>query len=323
MKDVIIIGGGPCGLATGAELQRQGIDYLILEKGAIVNSILSFPANMRFYSTSDRLEIGGVPFLTEEDRPNRQELLRYYRMVVQRQQLNIHTFEEVLHIERGSTGFTVHTRKHTGKLESYTAAKVVFATGIYDQPRMLGVPGEQLPKVQHYYSEGHSYAGRRVLVAGGKNSAIEAVIDLYRNGAEVTLVHRKDTVYQGIKPAIMLDIRNLIEKQRIAFYPEAQITSIEEEAVNMESKGEAIRLENDFVFSLIGYQPDLAMLRKLGVMIDEETQVPHFDPVTYETNVPNLFLAGVLTGGITNKVFIDDGRLHGVKIAEKLAGSRD
>ncbi|MDF2721569.1 MAG: hypothetical protein K0Q59_1244 [Paenibacillus sp.] len=319
MKEVIVIGGGPCGLSVGIELQQMGIDYVILEKRAIANSILSFPVNMRFYSTSDRLEIGNVPFLSEEDRPTRQEVLRYYRSVVTRQQMNILTFQTVIGVERLADRFLVRTRNHLHKEELFEARKIVIATGIYDHPRLLNVPGETMSKVMHYYSEGHSYTGRHVLVAGGKNSAVEAVIDLYRNGAQVSLVHRGETVYQGIKPTLLLDIRNLIEKGRIRFYPQAAITRIEEDQVIVQGLDGEVRIQNDFVFSLIGYQPDLSMLHDLGIRLDPQTQIPAFDPETYETNVPDIFVAGVLTGGITNKVFIDDGRLHGPKIAHTIA----
>lgn len=318
MIDVIVIGGGPCGLSVGAALQKQGMNYLILEKGAIVNSILSFPVNMRFYSTSDRLEIADIPFLSEEERPSRLEVMRYYRSVVLRQQLNILTYHHVTQVERYFAHFRVYCSNHHGQECVYEARQLVFATGIYDQPRLLGIDGEQLPKVKHYYTEGHSYAGRSVLVAGGKNSAIEAAIDLYRNGAEVTLVHRGTSVYQGIKPTLLLDIRNLIEKDRIRFYPEASVTAIEQSFVHVKQGADLIKVPNDFVFSLIGYRPDVALLQQLGIELDAATLVPKFDMDTFETNVPNVYVAGVVTGGITNKVFIDDGRLHGLNIAKTL-----
>lgn len=316
MKEVIIIGGGPCGLSVGLSLQEQGIDYLILEKGAITNAIQSFPVNMRFYSTSDRLEIGNIPFLSDEVRPTRQEALKYYRSVVLRQQMNIQTFCQVTEITRTSQGYTVHAHNHLGKTMQFEARRIVVATGIYDQPQRLGVPGEDLPQVSHYYTEGHSYAGRNVVVIGGKNSAIEAVIDLYRHGAEVSLVHRGATAYQGIKPTLILDIKNLIEKQRIAFYPESLVTRIDEDSITVQRGPEERCIQSEFVFSLIGYQPDYRFLRNIELQIDEITQVPLFDPDTYETNIPDLFVAGVVTGGRTNKVFIDDGRLHGPIIAK-------
>lgn len=320
MHDVVVIGGGPCGLAAAAYAREAGLDCLVVEKGGLVNTISRFPSAMRLYSTSDRLEIGNIPFLSEEERPTRQEALRYYRSAAMRMNLNVQTFHTVQRVERREDGFAIHAVNHNGRPRLFSGKSVILATGTYDQPRRLHIPGEELPKVSHYYSEGHSYAGRRVLVVGGKNSAVEAAIDLYRCGAEVTLVHRGDTVLKGIKPTLLLDIRNMIEKQRIRFYGGASVVTIEEEEVQVETPEGTVRLGNDFVFSLIGYRPDAAFLAGIGVDLDPETQVPVFDPVTYETNVPNVFVAGVLAGGITNKVFIDDGRLHGEAIAQELRG---
>lgn len=318
MEHVIVIGGGPCGLSTAAALQERGIDCLVLEKGGIVQSITEFPLNMRLYSTSDRLEIGGIPFLSEEERPTRNEVMRYYRTVAGRLGLRIKTFHLVTDVVRTGHSFIVTAQDHNGRERSYQAEAVVIATGTYDHPRRMNVPGEELPKVRHYYTEGHPYAGREVLVVGGKNSAVEAAIDLYRSGAHVTLVHRVDTVLKGIKPTLLLDIRNMIEKQRIRFYPESSVVSIGEDEVTLLTKEGEIAFSNDFVFSLIGYQPDVDFLRRLDVRLDEETLTPAFHPDTYETNIPNVFVAGVVTGGITNKVFIDDGRLHGPVIAEAI-----
>jgi len=313
--DTIVIGGGPCGLSVGLSLQREGIDYLILEKGAIANSIQAFPFNMRFYSTSDRLEVGDIPFLSDEERPSRHEALRYYRSVAIRQRMNLRTFHRVTEVSKTNGGFLVQARDHNDKETALEARRIVLATGIFDRPRTLRIPGERLARVSHYYTEGHSYAGRKVVVIGGKNSAVEAAIDLYRNGAEVALVHRGATVYQGIKPTLLLDIKNLIEKRRISFYPDSSPISIDEDKVTIQRGEERIPLPSDFVFSLIGYQPDYRLLKDIDLIIDETTQVPSFDPETYETNVPDLFAAGVITGGRTNKVFIDDGRLHGPVIA--------
>lgn len=321
MEKVIVIGGGPCGLSAAAALQERGIDCLVLEKGGIVQSITAFPANMRLYSTSDRLEIGGIPFLSEEERPTRNEVMRYYRTVVGRLGLRVKTFHRVTAVKRCGSSFQVTAVNHIGREVHYETEAVVIAMGTYDQPRWINVPGEQLPKVRHYYTEGHSYAGMKVLVVGGKNSAVEAAIDLYRNGAEVTLVHRGETVLKGIKPTLMLDIRNMIEKERIRFYAQSSVLSIGEEQVRLLTDEGEVEIENDFVFSLIGYQPDVEFLQRLDIRIDEETKMPEFDPHTYETNVPNVFVAGVVTGGITNKVFIDDGRLHGPLIAAAI-GSR-
>ncbi|MEF3302017.1 YpdA family putative bacillithiol disulfide reductase [Paenibacillus sp. GYB003] len=315
MEKVIVIGGGPCGLSAAAELQQKGIDCLVLEKGGIVNSIAAFPANMRLYSTSDRLEIGGVPFLSEEERPTRNEVMRYYRSLALRLNVRIKTFHRVTAVRRRNETFEVTAVNHHNRQLAFEAEHIVVATGTYDNPRLLGVPGERLAKVRHYYNEGHSYAGMKVLVVGGKNSAVEAAIDLYRCGAEVTLVHRGDTVLKGIKPTLLLDIRNMIDKGRIRYYAESSVASIGEEHVVIRTNEGETTVENDFVFSLIGYRPDVELLRSLGIRVDEETQVPAFDPETYETNVPNVYVAGVVTGGVTNKVFIDDGRLHGHAIA--------
>lgn len=318
MEQVIVIGGGPCGLSVAASLRERGIDALVLEKGAIVNSIAAFPANMRLYSTSDRLEIGGIPFLSEEERPTRNEVMRYYRTLIARLKLRLRTFHRVTDVIRTGAAFAVRAVNQHGREVSIEAKAIVIATGTYDQPRLMDVPGERLPKVKHYYSEGHSYAGLKVLVVGGKNSAVEAAIDLYRNGADVTLVHRGETVLQGIKPTLLLDIRNMIEKGRIRFYPQSGVLRIEEERVLLLTGEGEVELENDFVFSLIGYQPDVPFLQRMDIRIDEETKSPLFDASTYETNVPNVFVAGVVTAGITNKVFIDDGRLHGPVIAEAI-----
>ncbi|GAA3404341.1 YpdA family putative bacillithiol disulfide reductase [Paenibacillus hodogayensis] len=322
MGQVIVIGGGPCGLSVAASLQERGIACLVLEKGGIVNSIAAFPANMRLYSTSDRLEIGGVPFLSEEERPTRNEVMRYYRLLTARLGIAIRTFHRVTDVVRTGGGFEVRAADQHGRDVSFEADEVVIATGTYDQPRLIEAPGEQLPKVRHYYTEGHSYAGMRVLVVGGKNSAVEAAIDLYRNGADVTLVHRGDTVLKGIKPTLMLDIRNMIEKQRIRFYPQSHVLRIEEDYVRLLTEEGEVEVPNDFVFSLIGYQPDIALLRRLDIGIDEETKSPRFDPFTYETDAPGVYVAGVVTAGITNTVFIDDGRLHGPAIAEAIAARR-
>ncbi|WP_170289740.1 YpdA family putative bacillithiol disulfide reductase [Cytobacillus depressus] len=318
MYDVVIIGGGPCGLATGLALQEKGIKYVIIEKEAIVNSIVNCPLDIRFYSTSDRLEIGNIPFLSQEVRPTRSELLKYYRLVTERQALNIKCFQRVDRISKDSDSFTVHTVDRTGTHFSYQARMIVIATGIFDHPKKIGIEGEKLSKVAHYYKEGHSYHGQNVTVVGGKNSAVEAAIDLYRNGAHVTLVHRGDNVYKGIKPSLLLDIRNFIEKGKIKFYANSSVKEINMTTICLETPEGLVTIPNDYAFSLIGYQPDIGMLQSIGIQIDSSTLVPAFNSETYETNVPNVYLAGVVTGGITNRVYIEDGRFHGLKIAEDM-----
>lgn len=316
--DVVIIGGGPCGLATGLALQEKGIQYVIIEKEAIVNSIVNCPLDMRFYSTSDRLEIGNIPFLSQEARPSRTELLKYYRLVTERQAINIKCYQKVENISRNNDSFIVHAMDRNGVNIHYEAKMIVIATGNFDHPKRMGIKGEDSPKVMHYYKEGHPYYGQHVTVIGGKNSAIEAAIDLYRNGAKVSLVHRRETVYHGIKPSLLLDIRNFIEKERINFYPNSSVEEITDTTVSISTSEGTVTVPNDHVFSLIGYQPDTKMLQGIGIEIDPSTLIPTFNADTYETNVENVFLAGVVTGGIMNKVYIEDGRFHGLKIAEEI-----
>ncbi|WP_391203035.1 YpdA family putative bacillithiol disulfide reductase [Psychrobacillus sp. L4] len=319
MYDVVIIGGGPCGLSTGLALQEKGLSYVIIEKEAIVNSIVNCPLHMTFYSTSDRLEIGNIPFLSQDVRPSRNELLKYYRLVSERQEINIRCYQKVNSITKSTASFIIHAEDRVGNAIPYEGRMIVLATGIFDTPRKLEVAGESLSKVSHYYKEGHNYFGQHVTVVGGKNSAIEAAIDLYRNGAHVTLVHRGETVLEGIKPSLLLDMRNLLKKEQISFYPNSTIANIDDTTINIISPDGTVSLKNDFVFSLIGYQPNISLLQSIGIQTDLSTLVPSFNPKTHESNVKNIFLSGVVTGGITNSVYIEDGRFHGLKIAEEIA----
>ncbi|WP_342514685.1 NAD(P)-binding domain-containing protein [Sporosarcina sp. FSL K6-1522] len=222
-------------------------------------------------------------------------------------------------ITKNAASFTFQAEDRNGNTITYEAKTIVIATGIFDTPRQLGIAGEISPKVSHYYKEGHLYYGQHVTVIGGKNSAIEAAIDLYRSGAHVTLVHRGDTVLEGIKPSLLLDMRNLLKKGQIAFYPNSSIAAIDETSIHIHSTEGAISKPNDFGFSLIGYQPNISMLQSIDIQTDASTLVPSFHPETYESNVKNVFLAGVVTSGITNRMYIEDGRFHGLKIADVIA----
>ncbi|SES44385.1 thioredoxin reductase (NADPH) [Psychrobacillus sp. OK032] len=274
---------------------------------------------MTFYSTSDRLEIGNIPFLSQDVRPSRTELLKYYRLVTERQEINIKCYQKVTSIFKNTASYTVYAEDSNGNNIPYEANMLVIATGIFDTPRKLDVIGEDLPKLSHYYKEGHHYYGQHVTVIGGKNSAIEAAIDLYRNGAHVTLVHRGETVLEGIKPSLVLDMRNLLKKGQINFYPNSTIAMIDETTISINSPEGTVTIQNDYVFSLIGYQPNISMLQSIGIQTNSSTLVPSFNPETYESNVENVFLSGVVTSGITNRVYIEDGRFHGMKIANEIA----
>jgi thioredoxin reductase (NADPH) len=318
VRDLIIVGAGPSGLATAISATQAGLDHEIVEKGVLVNSIFHFPRNMVFFTTPELLEIGGLPFVTPYEKPTQWEALRYYRRVTDTFGLRIALGETVLSIARRNAAFAVTTRTAKGDVRR-EARWVVVATGYYDHPNRLGVPGEDLPHVFHYYDEPHPYYRKRVVVVGGKNSAAIAALELHRAGAAVTLVHRRTELGRSIKYWIKPDIDNRIQEGVISARFGAQVVEIRPESVVLESAVGRETLPADAVFLMIGYTPDVGLLREAGVTIDEATLQPAHDKVTFETNVPGLFVAGALASGReTSRIFIENGRFHGEAIVKAI-----
>jgi len=333
VRDVLIVGAGPSGLATAIAAKQRGLDYVIVEKGILVNSIFNFPTHMVFFTTPELLEIGGLPLVTPYDKPMRLEALRYYRRVVDTYQLQVSFHEEVVSIERedegGMTVFAVTTQTNRGVKRVRLARAVVLAIGYYDLPNYLGIPGEDLPHVSHYYTDAHPYYRQRVVVVGGKNSAAEAALELFRGGAHVTLVHRHATLGDSIKYWVRPDIDNRIKEGSIQARFETTVCEIRPTEVVVQrnpsasSGQEAVREEipADGVFLLTGYHPDAELMTKAGIVCDPETLAPAMNPETFESNIPNLFLAGgCIAGKATGNIFIENGRFHGEKIVAELAG---
>lgn len=306
--DIIIIGGGPIGLASAIEAKKAGLSYIILEKGCLVNSLYNYPVNMTFFSTSEKLEIGNVPFVTTSPKPKRAEALEYYRRIQTTFDLKIHLFEEVLSVEKENTQvFSVITTK-----SSYKTTHVIVATGFYDIPILLDIPGENLPKVKHYYNDPHYYSGQHVVVVGSSNSSIDAALETYRKGARVTLVIRGAEISPRVKYWVRPDIENRIANGEIDVFYNSQLTRISEADVEIQTPTNKIHLKNDFVLALTGYRPNFTFLKKLGIAISEETPcIPNHDPNTMETNIKNMYLAGVVCGGLnTHLWFIENSRVH-------------
>ncbi|MCO4294348.1 YpdA family putative bacillithiol disulfide reductase [Solitalea sp. MAHUQ-68] len=312
--DVIIVGGGPIGLACGLSAQRAGLTYLILEKGCLTNSLFNYPLNMTFFSTSEKLEIGGIPFVSNNAKPNRQEALEYYRRVAFSNQLRIQLFEEVLNIYPENDEYRVQTSKG-----QYQASHLIICTGFYDIPLLMNVPGENLPKVTHYYKDPHFYAGQKVLVVGANNSAADAALETWRKGADVTLVVRGSELGR-IKYWTKPDLENRINECSIKALFNTTVKEVREsEVVLLTPEGES-RIENDFVIAMTGYQPNFSFLKKAGITLsDDDKQYPTYDAETMETNLKNVYLAGVVCGGMDTHIwFIENSREHADKIIEKI-----
>lgn len=315
MYDLIIIGAGPIGMACGIEAQKAGLSYLIIEKGCLVNSLFNYPLNMTFFSTSERLEIGGVPFISHQPKPNRFEALEYYRRVAMSWQLNIKLYEKVTSVKSSQDIHEVTTSKGI-----YQSKAVALALGFYDLPYLLNVPGEELPKVQHYYKEPHPYYGQKIVVIGAANSAVDVALETWRKGADVTMVIRESSILDTVKYWVKPDIENRIKEGSIKAYFNSEVISISEDAVKIRTPEGERTIENDFVLAMTGYQPPFSFMERCGITFqDDAFRTPVYNEETMETNVTNLYLAGVVCGGLkTNKWFIENSRVHAELIVNDL-----
>lgn len=324
-KDVIIIGAGPCGLSAAIECQRQGLSSLIIEKNFIVHSIFLYPTSMQFFSTTALLEIGDVPFTSPNDKPFRHEALVYYRRAAEQHGLEIAAYEEALSVDPNVDGsFTVHTVNKRGERQSRQAANVVISTGYFDQPNLIGIPGEELPKVTHYFGEAHPYTGMKVSVIGGSNSAVDAALELIRVGASVDMIYRGASISENIKPWVRPVFESMVAKEKITLHLESRVTEITPASVVVtRHSGESTILDNDFVLALTGFRPSRTLLSSAGVLMDEELDKPAFNPDTMESNIPGLYVAGVIASGRNaNEVFIETGRGHGKLIANHIVSKQ-
>ena len=312
---IIIIGGGPIGLACAIEAKKSGITYLILEKGCLVNSFYNYTANMTFFSTSERLEIGDVPFVSVNPKPTRAEALEYYRRVTVAYKLNINLFEEVNKVEQTANNFGIQTTK-----QHYTADYIIIASGFYDIPYLLNVKGENLPKVTHYYKDPHFYAFQKVLVVGANNSAVDAALETWRKGADVTMLIREKEVGERVKYWVRPDVVNRITEGSIKAYYESSILEIKEHEVIIQTPEGIKTIENDWVIAATGYQPNLSFLEKIGITLsNDDVRKPDYNEETHETNVPGIYLAGVICGGMnTSRLFIENSREHATLIIRSI-----
>ena len=315
--DILIVGAGPIGIACGLAAQKAGLSYVIAEKGCLTNSLYNYPLYMTFFSTSERLEIGGIPFVSISAKPVRPEALEYYRRVTISNHLNVRLFEPVEDIKRIGDDYTITTDK-----TSYKARHVIIATGFYDIPNMLNIPGEHLAKVNHYYKDPHFYAAQKVVVIGANNSSVDAALETYRKGADVTMVIREDGIGKRVKYWVKPDIENRIKEGSIKAYFHSHVKAVRENEVDILTPEGMITIQNDFVLALTGYQPNFNFLEKAGVTLSRDAKrYPTYNPDTMETNMPNMYLAGVVCGGMDTHVwFIENSRDHADKIIAHIAG---
>jgi thioredoxin reductase (NADPH) len=318
--DALVVGAGPTGLACGIELNRRGVKTVLLEKGCVVNSLYNYPTHMTFFTTPELLEIGDLPMTSLNEKPNRTEALKYYRRVAEHYKLDIRQYERVVRITGGDYAFQIFSTDRLGSQRVYHARKLVLATGYYDVPNLLNVPGENLQKVMHYYKEPHPYYNHDVAVIGARNSAAIAALELLWSGARVTLIHRGAGISDRVKYWIRPNIENRIKDGEIAAYFNSRVTEIQQGCIVLETPQGEVTLKNDFVFALIGYRPDIEFLNSIGISIEPESQRPRTNPETLESERPGVYLAGVIVAGMhTNEIFIENGRLHGRLIAESIA----
>ena len=318
--DVLVVGAGPTGMACAIEAQRAGLRTVLVDKGCLCNSLFHYPAHMTFFTTSELLEIGDIPFPSINAKPSRDEALEYYRKVAMHYRLDARLYRTVLSVSGEDGDFRVRTQDRFGREEIYRTCKLIVATGYYDLPNYVGIPGEDLPKVHHYYDDPHPYYDQDILIIGGKNSAAIAALELWRHGARVTLVHRGWEIEPNVKYWIKPDIENRIKNEEITAYFKSRVTTIQEDSVTIETRDGLHILPNDYVFALTGYHPDFDLLTSLGVRLEGKDKMPACDPETLESNVPGLYLGGVVVAGArTSEIFIENGRFHGRQIAADLA----
>jgi len=317
--DLVIVGGGPIGIACGLEAQKNGLSYVILEKGPIVNSLYNYPNNMQFFSSSEKLEIDNIPFISKEAKPKRDAALEYYRRIVTNNKLNIRLFEKVTELKKKEDLFQITTTK-----ETYLSKNIVLATGFYDLPNLLNIPGENLPKVSHYYKDPHFYARQKVAVIGASNSAIDAALECWRKGAEVSLIIRGPEVGQRVKYWVRPDIINRIKEGSIKAFYNTSVKEIKQTEIILNTEHGEVKLANDFVLALTGYMPNFKFLEQLGIELSKDAKrLPNYNPETMESNIKGLYLAGVICGGMeTHKWFIENSRIHSEMITQHIINSK-